>query len=89
MTGMGRETGLAKDQRQERPRMPGTLNPGGFGAMTAILDVRSHWRCETSRDNRLTEAYRHRYRGHGKSGRNSAFSVMEQMPDSVQTGFSA
>ena len=40
MTEMGHETGLAKDQGQTRPGMRGTLNPGDFGAKTAILDVR-------------------------------------------------
>ena len=69
MTGMGRETGLARDQGQERPRMPGMLNPGGFGAMTAILDVRSRWRRKPGTLNGLTGDCRHRYRQDGKSGR--------------------
>ena len=54
MTGMVRETGLAKDQGQERPRMPGMLNAGDFGAKTAILDVRSRWRGKPSTLNGLT-----------------------------------
>ena len=47
------------------------MKPGAFGAMAAIQNVRSHWRRESSRDNGLTEPCRHRYRGDGKSGRNS------------------
>ena len=43
MTGMRRETGLAKDQGQETPRMPGMLNPGGFGVMTEIQEMQSPW----------------------------------------------
>ena len=70
MTGMGRETGLARDQGQERPGMPGKLNSGGFGAMTAILDVRSRWRGKPGTLNGLTGDCRHRYRQDGKSGRN-------------------
>ena len=70
MTGMGRETGLARDQGQERPGMPGTLNPGGFGAKTAILDVRSGWRRKPGTLNGLTRDCRHRYRQEGKSSRN-------------------
>ena len=70
MTGMGRETGLAKDQEQARPRMPGMLNSGDVGAMTAILDVRSRrWRKPSTRKE-LTGDCRHRYRQDGRSGRN-------------------
>ena len=54
MMGMGRETGLAEDLGQARPRMPGMLNPGDFGAMTAMLDVRSWWRGKSSTLNGLT-----------------------------------
>ena len=54
MTGTGRETGLAKDQGQARPGTSGMFNPGGFGAMTAILEVRSRWRGKASRHNGLT-----------------------------------
>ena len=70
MTGMGRETGLAKDQGQERPGMPGTLNPGGFGAMTAILDVAAQRRRKPRGHNGLTGDCRHRDPQDGKSGRN-------------------
>ena len=51
--------------------MPGTLNPGGFGAMTAILDVRSRWRRKPGTLNGLTGDCRHSYRQDGKSGRNN------------------
>ena len=40
MTGMGREAELVKDHGQAGPETSGVLNPGAFGAMTAILDVR-------------------------------------------------
>ena len=67
MTGMGRETGLARDQGQERPGMPGTLNSGGFGAMTAILDVPVAMAGETkARLNGLTGDCRHRDPQDGK-----------------------
>ena len=56
MTGMDREAELVKDQGQARLGTSGMLNPGGFGAMTAILEVRSLWRRKPSRDNGLTAA---------------------------------
>ena len=68
MTGTGRETGLAKDQGQARPGTSGMLNPGGFGAKTAILDVRSRWRGKPSTLNGFTGDCRHGYRQDGKSG---------------------
>ena len=70
MTGMGRDAELVKDQGQAGPRTSGMLNPGGFGAMTAILDVRSQWRGKPSRHNGLTGVCRHRYLQDGKSSRN-------------------
>ena len=39
--GNGREAELVKDHGQAGPGTSGMLNPGAFGAMTAILDVRS------------------------------------------------
>ena len=72
MTGMGRDAELVKDQGQAGPGTPGMLNPGGFGAMTAILDVRAQWRGKPSRRNGLTGVCRHRYLQDGKSGRNTA-----------------
>ena len=71
MTGMGREAGLVKEQGQAGPGTSGMLNPGGFGAITAILDVRSTWRGKPNRHNGLTGDCRHRHGQDGKSGRNN------------------
>ena len=54
MTGMGREEELVKDHGQAGPETSGVLNPGAFGAMTAILDVRSRLRGKPSRHNGVT-----------------------------------
>ena len=89
MTGMGREAVLVKDHGQAGPKTSGVLNQCAFGAMTAILDVSSQRRRKPSGHNGLKGDRRHRYRQDGKSGRNSAFSIMGQVPDSVQAGFSA
>ena len=76
---MGREAGLARDQGQERPGLPGKLNPSGFGAMTAIPDVRSGWRRKPGTLNGLTRDCRHRYQQEGKSSRNM-FAVRKTRP---------
>ena len=70
MTRVGREAELIKEQRQARPWRSGILVPGDFGALTAILDVPSQFRRKPSSHNGLTGDCRHRYRQHGKSGRN-------------------
>ena len=70
MTGMGRDAELVKDRGQAEPGTSGMLNPGGFGAMMAIPDVRSQWRGKPSRHKGLTGVFRHRYLQDGKSGRN-------------------
>ena len=80
MTGMGRETGLAKDQGQETPRMPGMLNPGGFGVMTEIQEMQSPWwGGETSGHNGLPCDCRRRYREDAKSGRNNTVVVQNTL----------
>ena len=61
MTGMEREAELVNDQGQAGSRTSGILNLGGFGAMTAILNVRSRWRGRGSRHNEVTGVFRHRY----------------------------
>ena len=40
MTGMDRKADLLRDQGQAGPATSEMLNPSGFGAMTAILEVR-------------------------------------------------
>ena len=70
MTGMGREAELVKDLGQAGSETSGVLNPGAFGAMTAILDVPSQRRRKPSGHNGFTGDCRHRYRQDGKSGRN-------------------
>ena len=80
MTGMGRETGLAKDQGQARPGMPGTLNPGGFGAMTAILDVPAQRRRKPRGHNELTGDCRHRDPQDSKSSRNMTERRIPPLP---------
>ena len=87
MTGMGRETGLAKDQGQARPGMPGTLNPGGFGAMTAILDVPAQRRRKPRGHNGLTGDCRHRDPQDGKSSRNAFESHMAALSRAGQVGY--
>ena len=70
MTGMGREAELVKDHGQSGPETSGVLNPGAFGAMTAILDVPAQRRRKPCGHNGLTGDCRHRYLQDGKSGRN-------------------
>ena len=69
MTGMGREAELVKDQGQARPGTSGMLNPGGFGTMATILDVRSPWRVKASAHHEVTGVCRHRYWQDGECGR--------------------
>ena len=69
MTGMGREADLVKDHGQAVPETSGMLNPGPFGAMMAILDVRPRQPGKPCRHNGLTGICRHHYWQDGKSGR--------------------
>ena len=70
MKGMGREAELVKVEGQAGRGTSGMLNPGGFSATTAMLDVQSRWRGKASRHKGLTGLCGHRYWQDGKSGRN-------------------
>ena len=67
---MGREKELVKDHGQAGPETSGVLNPGAFGAMTAILDVPAQRRRKPRGHNGLTGDCRHRDPQDGKFGRN-------------------
>ena len=70
MTATRREPGVDADRRQARTAWSGTLIPGTFGAMTAILEVQLRRRRKPNGHKGLKGDCRHRYRQDGKSSRN-------------------